>query len=371
MATKKKPKSRALVTPSLYEIRLPAGDSFGFDIGKRNENGTRVYHPNDWLSKGYAGVRFIGAGQGITHIRPASGVWTNIFVLQHQGTVQLENLTLHNGPRSAIQAGTGKASGLPIMRKFKLVTRGVTIDCSQPGSWGGFSYECDCDSEDLTIFGEQLFEHPWYHHQWAKGGALYERYRVIGARGECWKSRPNDLECRPVTGAHVVLRNFELSGWTTGGNRGCAGIVIQGMPGSNVLIEKGLLWGGPGVRCRCIMVDDGEGKATALGAPGSLTIRQVAAQGSSERTDYGDTLIRVGPLAGGAVASSLEIDRCSLWGANMAVQLSGIPTGKLVVKDSNTPAHRDWANAKGFDTRFEAQIPRPQRRVPVSEGLVA
>jgi hypothetical protein len=359
------------VTQSLYEIRLPAGDVPGFDIGRRNDNGARVYNPATWLDQGYRGVRFIGQGQGVTNIRPASSVWTNIFVLQHQGTVQLENLTLHNGPRSAIQVGTGKSAGLPLFQKFKLVTRGVTIDCSRSGMWGGFSYECDCDSEDLTIFGELLFEHPWYHHQWAKFGALYNRYKVIGARGECWKSRPNDLECRPVTDAHVVLRNFELSGWTTGGNRGCAGIVIQGTPGCDVLLEKGILWGGPGVRCRCIMIDDGEGKAATLGAPGSITIRQVAAQGNSERTDYGDTLIRVGPLAGGAVAKSLEIDRCALYGANMAVQLTGIPSGKLLVHDSNTPAHREWASAKGFDTTFEAKIPRAQRLVPVSEGLEA
>lgn len=359
-----------MTTPKLFEIQLPLGDVPGFDIGRKNDNGARVYNPQDWLSKGYAGVRFIGKGQGMTHIRPAENVWTNLFVLQHNGTVQLENLTLHNGPRSAIQAGTGKEAGLPLFPKFKLVTRGVTLDCTVPGTWGGFTYECDCDSEDLTIFAALLFEHPWYHHQWAKYGALYNRYTVHGARGECWKSRPNSLECRPVIGARIILRNFDLSGWTPG-NRGCAGIVMQGIPGTDVLIEKGILWGGPGARCRCLMIDDGEGKAAGLGAFGNIVIQQVAAQGSSERADYGDTLVRVGPLAGTNVAKSLLIDRCSFWGPNMAVQLSGIPAGKLVVKDSNTPQIRDWANAHGLQTAFEAQIPRPARRVPISEGLIA
>ncbi len=359
-----------MTAAKLYEIRLPLGDVPGFDIGWKNNNGSRLYDPQTWLSQGYSGARFIGRGQGITHIRPASGVWTNIFVGQHNGIVQLENLTLHNGPRSAIQAGTGKASGLPLFPKFRLVTRGVTLDCSVPGMWGGFSYECDCDSEDLTIFGSLLTEHPWYHHQWAKYGALYNRYRVIGARGECWKSRPNDIECRPVSGTRIILRNFDLADWHPG-SRGCAGIVLQGIPGSDVLIEKGVLWGGPGSRCRCLMIDDGEGKAVTLGAPGHVVIRQVAAQGSSARTDYGDTLMRVGPLAGGAVAKSLLIDRCSLWGPNMAVQLSGLPEGKLRVQGSNTPLLRDWAAARGFDTTVEACIPRPHRRVPISEGLIA
>lgn len=359
-----------MAAPNLLEIRLPAGDVPGWDIGRKNDNGARVYDPSTWLSQGYKGVRFIGQGQGITHIRPEPAVWTNLFVLQHNGVVQLENLTLHNGPRSAIQAGTGKPSGLPLFPKFRLVTRGVTIDCSQAGMWGGFSYECDCDSEDLTIFGEQLFEHPWYHHQWAKLGALYTRYRVVGARGECWKSRPNDIECRRVIGANIVLRDFELSGWTPG-NRGCAGIVIQGLPGTDVLLERGLLWGGPGPRCRCIMIDDGEGKASTLGAPGNVTIRRVAAQGSSERTDYGDTLIRVGSLTPGTEAvKSLTIEGSALWGKNMAVQLRA-PAGKLIVRTSNTPILRDWSNANGLDVTLEAQIPRPLRRVPISEGLVA
>lgn len=358
-----------MAVPSLLEIPLPAGDLPGFDVGLRNDNGSRFYNPQDWLSQGYAGVRFVGKGQGITHVRPAQGVWTNIFVFQHNGTVQLENLTLHNAPRSAIQAGTGKASGLPLFPKFRLVTRGVTIDCSQPGMWGGFSYELDCDSEDLTIFGELLSEHPWYHHQWAKFGALYNRYKVVGARGECWKSRPNNLECRPVLGAKVTLRNFDLSGWNPG-NRGCGGIVLQGIPGSDILIEKGVLWGGAGSpRCHCVMIDDGEGEASNLGEFGNVTIRRVAAQGSSSRTDYGDTLVRVGPLAGARVAKSLAIEACNLWGVNMAVQLSGIPQGKLSVTGCNTPEMRANASARGFDTSSEAMMPRPGRLVPVSEGL--
>jgi len=359
-------------SPNLYEVRLPAGDVPGFDVGRKNDNGSRLYNPEDWFSKGYVGVRFIGKGQGITHIRPALNVWTNVFIGQHNGIVWLEDLTLHNGPRSAIQAGTGLWSGLPFFPKFRLVTRGVMLDCSQPGMWGMFTYECDRDDADLTIFGELLSEHTSYAHQWAKYGAIWNRVTVYSSGGDDFKARPDASEVRPVSGARIILRDCTLKGWNgPRSTRGGAGTTLQGIPGCDVLIERCVYWGGAGSHCRCIMIDDGEGKASTLGAPGHVVIRQVAAQGSSERTDYGDTLVRVGPLSGAMVAKSLTLDRCSLWGKNMAVQFGGIPAGKLVVKDSNTPALRDWANAKAFDTTFEAQLPRPQRRVPISEGLIA
>jgi hypothetical protein len=363
-----------MTTPKLFDIRLPAGDSFGFDVGKKNDNGGRLYNPSDWLSKGYSGVRFIGQGIGITHIRPAQDVWTNIFVLQHDGTVQFENLTLHNGPRSAIQAGTGKSAGLPLFPKFRLVWKGVELDCNVHGMWGSFTYECDTWFEDVSIHASMLGEHPSYEHGYASVGTHWERVVVHSSNGECKKIRPDKEEVRPTPKATAVIRDCTFKNWTSG-NRGCSGTTVQGGNLALVLIEKTTYYGGAGSpMCHAIMIDDGEGKANLTnGFPnGHIVLRQVAAQGSSLRTDYGDTLIRVGTLPSSGlkyVARSLTIDRCSLWGQNMAVQLGGLPAGKTVVKDSNTPELRDWANAKNFDTTFEAQIPTAARRVPISEGL--
>jgi hypothetical protein len=362
-----------VTAPKLFEVRLPAGDVSGFDIDLRGDNRARQYHSADWLSKGYDGVRFVGAGAGVTHVRRHSdAVWTNVGVLQHNGVVQLEALTLHNAPRSAIQAGTGLwTPGLPFYPKFKLVTRGVELRCDVPGKWGFFTYECDRDDEDLEIWGALLREHPSYAHEFSYSGLLWNRVTVRDSGGECCKLRPDPTEIRPLKRAHsFVVRNSSFAGWVPG-DRGSAGIVIQGGgPSLQVLIEKTIFWGGPGPRCRCVMIDDGWYKTGV--ATGNVVLRQVAAQGSSIRDDYGETLVRVGPLhAGVMIASSVTIDQCSLWGQNMAVQLTGIPVGKLAVRNSNTPSLRDWASARGMDTLLEAQIPRRDRRVPISEGLVA
>lgn len=362
---------------TLFEIQLPAGDVPGFDIGQRNDNGPRLYDPRDWLSKGFAGVRFIGRGIGVTHVRPATdAVWTNVFVLQHNGTVQFENLTLHNAGRSAIQMGTGKSAGLPLFPKFRLVWEGVELDCNVPGMWGAFLYECDNRFRDVSIHAAMLGEHPDYEHGWASEGSLWERVTVHSSNGECKKMRPDREEVRPTPKATCIVRDCTFKNWTPG-NRGCAGLTAQGANLALLQIERTTFWGGAGgPRCHCVMIDDGEGKANLTnGFPnGHVVLRQVAAQGSSARTDYGDTLIRVGILPSSGlkyVARSVTIDSCSLWGENMAVQFAGVPAGKLLVKDSNTPVLRDWASARGMDTTLEAKIPRPARLVPISEGLEA
>lgn len=357
----------------LFEVRLPAGDVLGFDVGVRADNGPRQYSPIDWLSQGYDGVRFIGQGKGITHIRPALNVWTNITILQHNGIVQLEDLTLHNAPRSALQAGMGLYVTLPFFPKFKLVTRNVELLCDVPGKWGFFTYECDRDDQDLEVWGAILREHPSYAHGFSKRGLLWDRVIVHDSGAEACKYRPDPREIRPIRNQHhFIIRNSEIAGWfQEHSHRGGAGTCIQGAgPFCDVLIEKTVYWGGHGVKCRSIMIDDGW--YTSGTATGSVILRNVGARGSSDRTDYGDTLIRVGPLNPGvSIAKSLTIEGSSLWGTNMAVQIGGVPTGKTIVRTSNTERLRDWANAQGMDTTFEAQIPRATRRVPVSEGLLA
>lgn len=364
-----------MTTANLKEIRLADGDVLGFDIGRKADNAGRLYDPQEWLSQGFAGVRFIGRGVGRTHIRPAPGVWTNIFIFQHAGIVQFENLTLHNAGRSAMQAGTGMYGGIPLIPKFQLRIHGVELDCNVQGMWGFFLYECDNHFADVSIHAGILGEHPSYEHGWASKGSLWERVVVHSSNGECKKMRPDKLEVRPTPAASVVVRDCTFKNWTPG-NRGCAGMTMQGGNAALLQVERTSFWGGAGgARCHCIMVDCGEGKAHLTGGfpNGHIMLKGVAAYGSSMRTDYGDTLIRVGALPSSGlknVARSLTIDGCSLWGENMAVQLSGIPAGKTVVKDSNTPKLRDWASARGMDTTFEAQIPTATRRIPISEGLV-
>lgn len=363
-----------MTAPKLFEIALPEGDVLGFDIDMHGDNGSRRYNSADWLSRGFDGVRLVGKGIGRTHIRPGSAVWTTIGILQHNGIVELDDLTLHNAPRSALQAGTGLwTPGLPVFPKFRLVLRRVELRCDVPGNWGFFTYECDIDFEDVEIFGALLREHPNYHHEFALYGLSWNRVNVRAAGAECLKLRPDPVEIRPLKKLHrFIVRNSTFADWyQPWSNRGGAGVVIQGGgPFLDVLVEKSTFWGGDGQRCRCIMIDDGhfiDGVAT-----GNVLIRQVAARGRSSRTDFGDTLVRVGPLHSGVkIAKSLTIEECGLWGPNMAVQLTGVPAGKLIVRDCNTPALRDWASARGMDTTFEAQLPLPGRRVPISAGIVA
>lgn len=94
----------APVPANLFEIRLPAGDSGSINVGWFN-NGAPKLDPQTWLSQGFDGVKFVGQGVDVTHLRCTSWDGITVAVIQHQGIVQLENLTLHCGYSQATQFG--------------------------------------------------------------------------------------------------------------------------------------------------------------------------------------------------------------------------------------------------------------------------
>jgi hypothetical protein len=373
---------------NLYEIKLPEGDVLGFDIGGRWENGTRQYDPRVWLSQGYAGVRFIGAGKGKTHIRPSSGVWTTIGIDQHDGIVRFESLSLHGHGRAAIQAGRDNKAG--VKKKFKLELADFELIAEENSptygrvAWGIFSYQCNIDARDGDIWWGPAREHAFYGHAYAgPGGGRYERLRFHECAAECIKGRFDPIEtlwAGPKVTLAVIDCTFKdwYRPWSS---RGGGGVVLQGV-GCDVLIQGNEFWAPPDAsHTRCIMVDDDPNHGIAafydvntgqVGkgfATGNIVIRRNlfrAGPGTVNLTPC----IRVGNLFAGThkVAKSLLIEQNAVYGQNLQLQLSNIPS--LTVRENNTPQAKEYAQALGVDVTFEAGIPTHDAVIPLSKYIV-
>lgn len=371
---------------TLFEIRLPEGDLPGFDIGGRGDNGSRQYDPQTWLSKGFSGVRFIGAGKGRTHIRPASGVWTNLFVEQHAGQVRFESLSIHGRGRAALMAGRDHPTA--VVKQFKIALQDFELIADDPTSgmqssvkWGGFFYQCDTELVDGDIWYLYSSEHAFYHHGAASLGTLAERLRFHQVGAECLKFRP-DPEETLYAGKRVkyVIRQCHFQDWyRPWSDRGGAGIVVQG-GAADILVDRCEFWA-PNrsqMHTRCVMVDDGGGafydKETGRVGIGFAN-GYVAIKNSGFRAGPGSEnlspVMRVGALGSGQrVARSLLVENCGLYGENLQLQMGDIPSGRTIVRGCNTPAIRDIAQARGYDVAHEALIPLADHTIPVSHGLV-
>lgn len=368
-----------------YLIRLSEGDHLGFDIGGRWENGDRRYDPALWLSQGYTGVRFVGAGKGKTHIRPGPGVWTTIGIDQHKGTVAFERLSIHGHGRSAIQAGRDNKAGVTrgftvTLEDFELVAEEATPTYGRV-AWGLFTYQANVVARDGDIWWGPAREHPFYAHGFAgPRGGLYERLRFHEVAAECIKVRPDPEETLWAgKGVKVTVQDCQFKDWyRPWSSRGGGGIVLQGCA-ADVAILRNEFWAPPdSSHTRCVMVDDGGGKffdkytgrAGQGYAAGHIYIwRNVFRAGPG--TVNLSPVIRVGNLAAGQhkVCRSLSIVENAVYGQNLQVQLGSIPA--LDVRDNNTERARDYANALGVDVAHEAGVPTRDRVIPLSQYNVA
>jgi hypothetical protein len=99
--------SRVWATPDgkrLFDVNLPAGDSGSINVGWFR-NGAQVQDPSAWLAQGYRGVRFVGQGKGVTHLRCSSWDGITVGVGRADLVVRLEALTLHAGYDHGTQFG--------------------------------------------------------------------------------------------------------------------------------------------------------------------------------------------------------------------------------------------------------------------------
>lgn len=372
----------------LWELRLGPGEHFGFDIGARMQNGSRYLDPTTWLSKGFDGIRIIGAGRGLTRLIPAPGVWINWFIEQHPGIVRFESLSIHGRGQSAIQAG--REHPARVVKKFRveLADFELIADPPVPGAynggrvgWGLFTTQCNVDAFDGDIYWNASREHPFYlHHQAGPAGATFERLRFHESPGECIKNRyDTDEALWAGKGAKLVVHgcrfNWKVEPWSS---RGAAGITMQGA-GCDALIENNEFWASPGPsNTRALMIDDNynDGKAQFYGhltgevgkgyANGNILVRRnvfSAGPGTENLTP----VVRVGNLAPGThkICRSFTFQENAVYGRNLQVQLVNVPG--LTIKGNNSDKAMDYARAIGVDVTHEAGIPGPQRVVPLSE----
>lgn len=373
---------------TLFEVRLPEGDIPGWDIGAHGQNGSRRYDPATWLSKGYAGVRFIGAGRGRTRVIPAPGVWINSLVGQHAGVVRYESMSIHGRGQTAIQAGHEHPA--KVIRKFRveLADFELIADPPSPGSynggrvgWGLFTTQCNVRVEDGDVFWNAGREHPFYlHHQAGPAGAFFKGIRFHESPGECIKNRyDTDEALWAGKGAKLIVQgcrfNWRVEPWSS---RGAAGITLQGA-GCDTLIENNEFWASPGPsNTRAIMVDDnyndgaaqfyghwtGEvGKGYANGYV--MVLRNVFSAGPG--TENLTPVVRVGNLAPGThkICRGFAFKENTVYGRNLQLQFVNVPS--LIVQDNNTPAALDYARAIGVDVTAEAGIPTRDRVIPLSQ----
>lgn len=377
-----------------YEIRLPEGDVAGFDIGVRGQNGTRFYDPATWLSKGFDGVRFIGAGRGRTRIIPAPGVWINSFVGQHPGIVRYESVSIHGRGQTAIQAGYEHPAR--IFKKFRveLTDFELIADEPVPGTynggrvgWGVFTTQCNVHASDGDVYWREGREHPFYlHHQAGSSGAIFKGLRFHECQGECIKNRyDTDEALWAGKQAKLVVSgcrfNWEVKPWSA---RGSAAITMQGA-GCDALIENNEFWAGPGPsNTRAIMLDDNLNDGAAqfydpeTGAVGRghanghvLVRRNVFSTGPG--TENYTPVVRVGNLAPGLhkTCQSFTFEQNAVYGRFTQLQLVAKDIPTLVVRDNNSARARDHAQAIGVDVTHETVVTTAARPVPLSEYRTA
>lgn len=391
-STKRKIVLTRPTTPNLFEIRLPPGDVGSLNIGWIGSNGAqRNYRPvQDWLSKGYAGVRFIGAGVDQTHVRCTAWDGNTIVIGRHAGIVEFENLTYWAGYSRGIFAGEQNLAKV-IVPKFQLHLRGVKGIAPGPRAdgrrttWLNFGYNVDVLAEDSEFDATEATEHDDYWHGAAKFGWLYRRVNFRGAGSQILKIRSDAYETAyagKLVKCVVDLCEFANTGQPHGW-RGSGAIVGEG-PACDWEITRSAFYGG-GVsgtvpsnqRSKMIMLssetnsyDKDTGRIGIGYGNGDVLIRQCGLKGYSE-WDWGNTIIRCARNSGEMQsAKSFTLERSGVWGERTIVQVGQIPTGRTVIRECNTPELREWAEVHGMDTSHETTFPTATRKVPLSEGIV-
>lgn len=376
---------------SLYELRLPAGDVPGLNIDVDFQTGAEKLWSRDWLSKGHEGIRIIGQGADKTHMRCRSFDGITFMAARHPGLVQLEALTVHAGYSKAVHFGLADKSR-PLAPKFKLKMVGCKGYVPPPAAgmgrtkWLLFGYNSDVELEDCALDATHASEHASYWHGFSKGGLSWRNVLVAGSGAEGCKVRSDTTETLWAgKGVRVRLQGCEFKDWyKPWSDRGGAAVVLQGAA-ADLWIDSCLFWGGAtegpipaSSRAKCVMVSsEGDSYDMLTGRPnagfgnGFVVVKNSAMRGGPGQENY-TTILRVGCNGGSQKAArGVLVEGCGIWGQRMSVQLKDVPSGKVAIRSSNTPAIRERSEALGMDTTHEAGVPTASRVVPISEGFAA
>lgn len=381
----------------LKEVHLPAGLVPGFDVEWPGKTGNQTKYVLDEDGDGtpdWAGFRFIGEGRELTHVVPMGSWDSTISIGPTAIRVEFEGLTVHGGPRKAIHQGVEFAK---TYQPVALVFQNWGLVADEPGAgpwvppagslgntsvWGVMTYNASIEVQDAKIDWTRGAEHAMYAHGIAEPGILWVDVEVFGSGGECLKlaTRPGEVFWRPglVNVVRCDFRNWGPQPWSW---RGGGGVVIQG-GGVDVLIQDSRFYGGPGNRkSRGVMIDDGgsgrfysalDGTPGEGPANGWVILEDVLIAGDG-LASWG-TVCRVGTLSPGAgieVARGFGLFRCGVYslagGEPVKLELAGIPSGLVVLHESNTPEIRSAADAL-VPVGLEGQVTSPWGIFPISKG---
>lgn len=370
-------------TPKLYVIELPAGRVPGFSIDYAGDQLKR-YDSSEWLSKGFDGVLFRGAGRQLTTIVDNPGYQrASVFIGPHNGVVAFEGLTIETSEDCAIQAGVEKPQRFP---KFQVRLQNVHVQ-ARPTTlqgirsvWGLFTFGADTWLEDVSFNCTNTTEHASYSHGYALRGSRWVRVTVQGSGAENDKhaTRPWEMHFTPnasIYRADCTYQNWNQP-WTW---RGGAGIVVQGAA-ADVVVERCVFYGGKDAsHCRCVMIDDGQvgiqghyGMDGSLGgfpANGWIILNDCGVSGSGT-LGTSSPVVRVGTVYGEsrATARGFLMEDCGAYGKLAVMQIANVPTGRIIVRRCNTEGIESTCAAHGFDTSSEVMIPLKDKLLPVSAG---
>lgn len=375
-----------MAAPNLKEIRLPAGDIRGINIGWFRDGSQMQLDWHSWIDQGFDGVRLIGAGIDRTMLRADMYDGVAFNVGRHPGIVQLENLSVVSGYSMGLQVGEQNLQR-ELVPKFMLKLLGVKgyvpppIPGFQRTKWWCFCYQADAYVEDVEVDATLASEHGFYFHNWARFGLYVRRLRVIGSGAQNLKVRCAANETA-YAGAQARVKikdsSFQRAGqtWSDRGN----GLIVGEGTAARWDIEDSLF--------RCSRPNDPEAHAIMLSSePGSygwdtgtvgtgfgngpISIKRCAMNGWRPDSAGLRELVRVGP--NGTMqksAPSFLMEACGGYGRNTWVQLGGIPKGQAVIRGCNTPEIKERCEQiGGIDTTHEAHYPSPTRLIPLSEGV--
>lgn len=374
-----------MAIPRLKEIRLPAGEVVGINVGWFRDGSELKIDPQQALREGFDGLKISGAGIDRTVIRADMYDGNAVCIGRHNGIVQLDSMTIVAGFSMGIQCGEQNYAH-ELMPKFqlRLINLKGVVPPPMPGfgrtTWWCFEYQGDAYIEGVEVDASQASEHGFYFHGFAKYGLHVKRLKMRGSGSQNLKVRSSADETAyagALTKIHIERSSFQGAGkpWT---NRGDGLIVIEG-GASPIEIQDCIFRASrpDDPHAHAIMISSDANsyawKAGAVGdgfGNGPVSIKRIAASGWLPNP-WNNELVRCARNGGTQhSAPSFLLEASGIYGENMFVRPAQIPNGKSTIRGCNTPQIRDYCGkALGMNVTHEAVWPGPARRVPLSEGV--
>ena len=388
--------------PFLKTTHLPPGRHGSINIGWQ-QNGAALYlDPGAALREGYDGIAVIGAGPDVTEVYCTSHDGQTVAIKRGPWVVRFESMKIVAGFRLGMMIGEQNLARRidPKFQCHLVNVHGLVLSPEQLGvrnasgqlartKWWALAYNADRFYLNCVFDATQAAEHVDYNHGHAKHGSLAINSKWIGAGAQLWKNRSDATETA-WAGPDVVIafRDCEFENWhQPHTDRGGAACVGEGSAAhwsfERCVFRGGYRLDGPPVieanaRALCVAISsEGEsydmdtGRVGVGFGTGWLIMRQCATWGHSE-VPWNNKAVYVGRNSGTQqAAKGVLIENSGLWGQNLVVQTSQVPTGRTTIRGCNTVQLRAYAeNVLRFPASPEVKIATAQRLVPLSEGIV-